>query len=103
MGPFRRDNGLGLRGWEVILQAVEKCSRLESLNGCDQYQDIISGRVVDLQADGCDIAAALIAGQLLHRSASSLTSLNLRCRATAGGDGRAQHGQRPALNAARCS
>jgi hypothetical protein len=75
----RRDNGLGARGWEAILNALEKCTRLESLNGCDQYQDILKGCVVELDAANCDIANALTAGQFLSRSASSLTSLDFRC------------------------
>jgi hypothetical protein len=58
------------------MDAVERCPRLESLNGCSQIKQIMAGGVHVVDIDGKDLA--FVVGPLLPRSASTLTMLSMR-------------------------
>jgi hypothetical protein len=58
------------------MSALKRCTRLASLNGCNQYQEIMRGGLVELDLYGYEIGLAV--GPFLPLSASTLTSLDLR-------------------------
>ncbi len=89
-----RDNQLGPIGWEVILDALKKCEDLTSLNGCSQYKEILAGSLVKLKANGSDFASAYAMGQFFQRSASILTSLDIRYTPVGGNIGAYEHNHR---------
>ncbi len=58
------------------MDAVERCPRLASLNGCSQIKQIMAGGVHVVDIDGKELA--FVVGPLLPRSASTLTMLSMR-------------------------
>jgi hypothetical protein len=58
------------------MDSLEKCTRLATLNGCEKYQEILSGSINQLDLEGSEVALA--AGRSLDRSSSILTALDLK-------------------------
>ena len=58
------------------MDALERCTGLTSLNGYDEYQDILDGGLLEFQDQGHELALAV--GRFLPRSASTLTCLELK-------------------------
>jgi hypothetical protein len=71
-----RGNQLGVAGWAAVEGALERITSLTSLNGCDQYAAIRAGGLEELKLGGTELG--VWAGQFLERSASTLTTLDLR-------------------------
>ncbi len=76
MSDRARGNELGAAGWDAIMDALEGHTGLAVLNGCDQYKAILAGAITELDLEGSE--AALAVGRFLPRSASTLTSLDLK-------------------------
>jgi hypothetical protein len=57
------------------MEALAGCTRLSSLNGCSQYQQILAGGIESLDIDKTELAMAI--GPFLLLSASTLTSLEI--------------------------
>ena len=76
---FRRDNNIGRRGWEAVMEGLEPCTRLERLNGI-ACGGLITGALSKLQLAGnkAEDGFALSFVQYLPRSASTLVSLDMR-------------------------
>ncbi len=73
--PLSRRNGLGVAGWAVVTDALERVTSLTSLNDCKQYAAIRAGGVKEMQLDGKELGIWVT--RFLARSASTLTRLNL--------------------------
>ena len=73
---YLQGNQLGPSGWQVVMDALERCAGLTSLNGYDEYQDILDGGLLEFQDQGHECALAV--GRFLPRSASTLTCLELK-------------------------
>ncbi len=72
-----RSNGLTAAGWGVVMDSLEGCPQLSSVNGFDQYKEVLIGRVATLNLNGTELALAL--SPFFLRSAETLTSLDMRC------------------------
>jgi hypothetical protein len=71
-----RNNQLGPRAWEAILDALEHCPEISLLNGSDMYRAVRAGGLSKISDDGHELALAV--GRFLPLSASTLTSLDLK-------------------------
>ena len=71
-----RGNGIEKDGWNALMDALINCPQLSTLNGCAAYAALVAGGCEALNLSGYEIGLA--AERLLQRSASTLTSLNLR-------------------------
>ena len=80
-----RGNRLGVKGWAALADALEAATSLTCLNGSDQYAAIRAGGVADMRLSGTELG--VWAARFLERSASTLTSLDIRCCAVASLDG----------------
>jgi hypothetical protein len=58
------------------MEAIAGCTRLTSLNGCSEYQEILAGGLESLDIDNTELAVAI--GPFLVRSAVTLSSLEIR-------------------------
>jgi hypothetical protein len=89
--PPCRGNRLGVKGWAAMSDALEAITSLTCLNGCDQYAAIRAGGVTEMRLGGTELG--VWAARFLERSASTLTSLDIRCCAVVGchGVGRVPH------------
>lgn len=58
------------------MEALSGCTRLSSLNDCSEYQQILAGGLDSIDVSGKELGAAI--GPFLTRSASTLTSLDMR-------------------------
>ena len=58
------------------MNVLERLTGLTSLNGCKKFQQILAGSIVELDLEGTEIALAI--GRFLPRSASTITSLDLK-------------------------
>ena len=72
----RRHNRFEHAGWRAVTDALESCTRLESLNGYAGYKDIVAGGLAALCVSGKDLALAVC--RYLPRSAATLTSVDFR-------------------------
>jgi hypothetical protein len=59
------------------MAALEGCTSLSSLNGCEEYRQVLAGGIRKLDVDGKELGVAL--GPYLERSASTLVALEMRC------------------------
>jgi hypothetical protein len=80
--PPCRGNRLGVKGWAAMSDAIEAITSLTCLNGCDQYAAIRAGGVTEMRLGGTELG--VWAARFLERSASTLTSLDIRCCAVVG-------------------
>ncbi len=71
-----RGNQLGVAGWAAVTKALESVKFLASLNGCGQYAAIRAGRLAEMNLSGTELG--VWAAQFLERSASILTTLDVR-------------------------
>jgi hypothetical protein len=60
----------------AITDALEGCTRLVALNGCDTYKEILAGAITELDLEGSEAAIAF--GRFLPRSAATLKSLDIK-------------------------
>ncbi len=74
---MRRGNTLGLVGWTAVAYALEPVTSLTSLNGCNHYAAIRAGGQTEIRLNKTE--PGLWVGLYLPRSASSLTTLEMRC------------------------
>ncbi len=58
------------------MDALEGCTGLTTLNGYDKFQGILDGGLAEFYDGGHELALAV--GRFLPRSASTLTTLDLR-------------------------
>jgi hypothetical protein len=74
-----RENNIGRRGWEAVMEGLEPCTRLERLNGI-ACCGLIAGALSELQVAGnkAEDGFALSFVRYLPRSASTLVTLDLR-------------------------
>ena len=70
------NNNLGMESWPDLLSSLEKCSMLSSLNGCIEYEQMVSGQIEHLNLYRRPIGVAV--HRYLRRSVSTLRTLNLR-------------------------
>ena len=77
--PLRlsRGNQLGIAGWTALAEALECVTSLTSLNGSDQYAAIRAGGQAELDLGGTELG--VWATRFLKQSASTLTTLDVRC------------------------
>ena len=73
---WRRYNSLGIAEWDLIMDAVERCSHLSSLNKYKHYRDIAKGGLTDLDVNGKELIMAV--RRFLPLSAGTLTSLDVQ-------------------------
>ncbi len=78
----RRGNPLGVAGWAAVTDALEGITGLKSLNGCGQYAAIRAGGLQEM-ALSPEWELGVWAVQFLERHSSTLTTLDVRCRALA--------------------
>ena len=71
-----RNNHLGPDGWDMIGQLVERLSKLESFNGCNEFKKLVAGGLTALDIDSKELALCI--SRFFERSASTLTSLSMR-------------------------
>ena len=74
---WARGNELGADGWTAVADALEGCTSLASLNGCDTCRDIRQGGQTEMLLNGTELG--VWAARYLPRSASTLTRLDVRC------------------------
>ncbi len=73
---------MGITGWAAVADVLERITLLTSLNGCCQYAAIRAGGLVELRLlKEWDLV--VWAARFLDRSASTLTTLDIRCAALA--------------------
>jgi hypothetical protein len=79
LGADCRENNIGRRGWEAVMEGLEPCTRLERLNGI-ACCGLIAGALSELQVAGnkAEDGFALSFVRYLPRSASTLVTLDLR-------------------------
>ena len=72
-------NEMGRDGWKAVLDAVEACPLLSSLNAYTWFNQLLQGSLSDLNLEDQKIGldGGCVMGRFLGRSASTLTSLNL--------------------------
>ena len=75
--PGRRGNQLGVAGWAAVADALERVTCLTRLNGCGDYAAIRAGGLRELYLYGTELG--VWAARFLERSASTLTTLDVRC------------------------
>ena len=68
---------MGAAGWTAIADALEGITSLTSLNAYNRYAAIRAGGLAKLQLAGTELGVAV--ARYLPRSASTLTTLDLRC------------------------
>jgi hypothetical protein len=76
-----RGNQLGVAGWAVVTDALEHVTSLTSLNGCCQYTAIRAGGLAELKLNET-WELGVWAARFLERSASTLTTLDVRSLTT---------------------
>ncbi len=69
---------MGVAGWTAIANALEGITSLTSLNGCALYPVIRAGGIAQLQLEPAT-ELCIAVSRYLQCSASTLTTLNLRC------------------------
>jgi hypothetical protein len=74
----RRGNKLGSAGWAAVADALERVTGLTSLNGVGLYAAIREGGLQELKLDS-SWELGECAARFLERSASTLTTLAVRC------------------------
>ncbi len=74
----RSGNNLGVAGWAAVSDSLEAATLLTSLNGCDQYTAIRTGGLRELKLKP-EWDLGVWAVRFLERSASTLTTLDVRC------------------------
>ncbi len=79
-----RNNGLGLREWQVIGEVLWACAGLEQIADFGWSKLVLASGVIDLDLEKKEIGdlEAVVLSALLPRTASSLTALRLRCVAS---------------------
>ncbi len=73
---MRRGNTLGPAGRTAVADALVRVTSLASLNGCDHYAAIRAGGQTEIRLNKTELV--LWVGLYLPRSASSLTTLDVR-------------------------
>ena len=71
-----RGNGFGAEGWKTVMDAVDRCKSLSSLNCFDSFNEVQKGGLRELDMDNKELVVAL--ARYLPRSASTLTKLDAR-------------------------
>jgi hypothetical protein len=71
-----RGNQLGVADWAALADALEPVRSLVSLNGCSQYAAIRAGGLREMNLCGTELG--VWAARFLERSASTLTTLDIR-------------------------
>jgi hypothetical protein len=78
-----RGNNLGVLGWKKVMNAMESCCQLFSLNDLQDFRRLLGAegslRMLDLNGlslGGKELTSAL--AHFLPRSCSTLTSLDIR-------------------------
>ena len=71
-----RENQLGVSGWNVVADALERVPSLTSLNDCTNYAKIRKGGLKNMFLEGSELG--LWATRFFEKSAKTLTTLDIR-------------------------